>query len=197
MLHFLYCCSETVQLNFKISRTTENQQCYCHSPGLHEGDLVEWLILTKFKTMILINSTLPDGRIQPIPHKGDNHERDGEIMTNAELHEFGLALLIVYLYKQKGELIRANDHLGNEYPHLTAKNPKGELLYIWVKTEMYPTMPSVMSIENHEEVIKLSNQFGAIPVFAGMRMKCVSNEENNIPVYGAGYEVEFTGFKTF
>lgn len=59
--------------------------------------------------MILINSTLTDGRIQPIPHKGDNHERDGEIMTEQELHEFGLGLLIVYLYKQKGELIRAND----------------------------------------------------------------------------------------
>jgi hypothetical protein len=62
----------------------------------------------------------------------------------------------------------ANDHLSNEYPHLTAKNPKGELLYIWIKTEMYPTIPSVMSIENHKEVIKLSNQYGAIPVFAGM-----------------------------
>lgn len=140
---------------------------------------------------------MPDGRIQPIPHKGDNHERDGEIMTSLELHEFGAALLTVYLYKQKGELIRGNHNIGNEYPHLTAKNPKGELLYIWIKTEMYPTIPSVMSIENHEEVIKLSNQFGAIPVFAGMRMKCVSTEKNSIPIYGGGYEAEFTGFKAF
>jgi len=28
-------------------------------------------------------------------------------------------------------------------------------------------------------------------------MKCVSTEENNIPVYGAGYVAEFTGFKAF
>ena len=145
--------------------------------------------------MILINSTLPDGRIQPIPHKGDNSERNGEIMTDLELHKFGVALLIVYLYKQKGELIRANNNIGNEYPHLVAKNPKGELLYIWIKTEMYPTIPSVMSIENHVEVIKLSKQVGAIPVFAGMRMKCVSTDENSLPIYGAGYEAEFTGFK--
>ena len=70
-------------------------------------------------------------------------------MTARELHEFGSALLTVYLYKQNGELIRANDKIGNEYPHLVAKNPKGELLYIWIKTEMYPTIPTVMSIENH------------------------------------------------
>ena len=158
---------------------------------------IEWFNLNEFKTMILINSTLPDGRIQPIPHKGDNHERDGDRMTKEELHKFGLALLIVYLYKQKGELIRANNNLGNEYPHLVAKNPKDELLYIWVKTEMHPKVPSIVSIENHEEVIKLSNQFSAIPVFAGMRMKCVSTEENGIPIYGAGYIAEFTGFKAF
>jgi len=147
--------------------------------------------------MITINKTLPDGQIKPVHHKGDNPERDGKIMTKVELHEFGLSLLIAYLNNQKGKLIRSNGNLGNEYPHLVAKNPKDELLYIWVKTEMYPTIPSIVSIENHEEVIKLSNQFSAIPVFAGMRMKCVSTEENGIPIYGAGYIAEFTGFKAF
>jgi hypothetical protein len=147
--------------------------------------------------MILINRTLPDGKIKPIPHKGDNPEKAGGIMDEKELHKFGLQLLIVYLYKQKGDLIRANSHIGNEYPHLVAKNPNGELLYIWVKTEMYPSIPSIVSIENHEEVIKLSDQFKATPVFAGMRMKCVSTEENGLPVYGAGYVAEFTGFKAF
>jgi hypothetical protein len=60
---------------------------------------------------------------------------------------------------------------------------------------MYPTIPGIVSIENHEEIIKLSNQFKAIPVFAGIRLKCVSTEENGIPVYGAGFVAEFTGFK--
>jgi hypothetical protein len=62
---------------------------------------------------------------------------------------------------------------------------------------MYATIPGIVSIENHKEVIKLSNQFNAIPVFAGMRLKCVSTEENNIRGYGAGYVAEFTGFKAF
>jgi hypothetical protein len=147
--------------------------------------------------MILLNNTLPDGKIQPIPHKADIPDRVGEIMTKEELHEFGLALLIVYLYKQKGELIRSNGNLGNEYPHLVAKNPNDELLYIWVKTEMYPTIPSIESIENHEEVCKLSNQFNAIPVFAGIRLTCVSTEKKIVPVYSGGYIAEFTGFKGF
>ncbi len=62
---------------------------------------------------------------------------------------------------------------------------------------MYPIIPSIKSIENHEEVCKLSNQFNAIPVFAGMRMTCASTEEKHIPVYGAGYVAEFSGFKAF
>jgi hypothetical protein len=62
---------------------------------------------------------------------------------------------------------------------------------------MYPTIPSISSIENHEEVYKLSNQYNAIPVFAGIRLSCVSNQERKIPVYGAGYVAEFSGFKAF
>jgi hypothetical protein len=98
------------------------------------GDLVEWLLINKFITMILINRTLPNGQIKPIVHKGDIPERDGEIMSKEDIHEFGLAMLIVYLNKQNGKLIRANNNIGNEYPHLVTKNPKGELLYIWVNS---------------------------------------------------------------
>jgi hypothetical protein len=148
-------------------------------------------------TMITINKILPDGQIKPIPHKGDDPERVGEIMTEKEIHEFGISLLIVYLYKQKGELISANKNLSNDYPHLVAKNPKGELLYIWIKTEIYPNIPRVESIDNPEEVINLAEQFNAIPVFAGMVLKCVSTKENNIPICGGQYIVEFTGFKSF
>jgi hypothetical protein len=80
--------------------------------------------------MILLNSTLPYGKIQPIPHKGDNPERAGRIITKKKLHNYGLELLIAYLYKQKGTLISANINIGNEYPRLVAKNPNDELLYI-------------------------------------------------------------------
>ena len=148
-------------------------------------------------TMITLNKKSPDDQIKPVVHKGNNPERVGKIMTKEELHEFGVALLNVYLYKQKGKMVSSNKNASNDYPHIVVESPKDGLLYVWVKTEMYPTIPSIVSIENHEEVISLSYQFNAIPVFAGMRLKCVSTEENSIPVYGAGYVAEFTGFKAF
>jgi hypothetical protein len=142
--------------------------------------------------MILINKKESVG----ITHQC-NPEREGQIMTEKEIHEFGISLLTVYLYKQKGELITSNHNLSNEYPHLVAKNPDGELLYIWIKTEMYPNIPRVESIENTDEVINLSKQFNATPVFAGIRLKCISSKENDIAICGEGYIAEFTGFKSF
>jgi hypothetical protein len=146
--------------------------------------------------MITLNKKSPEYLIRPIVHKG-NPERVGKIMTQEEIHEFGLGLLIAFLDNQDGKLIGSNANLWNEYPHLVVESPKKELLYIWIKTEMYPIIPSIVSIENHEKVINYSNQFNAIPVFAGIRLSCVSTKEKNIPVYGAEYIAEFTGFKTF
>lgn len=147
-------------------------------------------------TIITLNRKSPEHLIRPILHKGDPG-RVGKIMTREELHEFGLGLVIAFLNNQKGNLIRSNCNLGNEYPHLVVESPKKELLYIWIKTEMYPTMPSIASIENHEEIIKISKQFNAIPVFAGLRLSCVSTKENSIPFCGGGYIAEFTGLKPF
>jgi len=147
--------------------------------------------------MILLNKVLPDGKIVPIAHKGDKPDRVGKVMIDEEIHQFGIDLLIAYLHKQNGKFIGVNGNLGNHYPHLIVKNPKNELLYIWVKTVMYPNIPSTISIENHEEVFKVANQFNAIPVFAGIRLTCVYTEEKCVPVYGAGYIAEYTGFKAF
>ena len=52
-------------------------------------------------------------------------------------------------------------------------------------------------IENQEEVINLANQFNAIPVFAGLRLSCISTDEKNIPFYGGEYIAEITGLKVF
>ena len=141
-------------------------------------------------TRILINKK----ESVPIMHKC-RPERVGEVMTEKEIHDFGLDLLIVYLYYQKGKLISANTNMSNDYPHLVAKNPNGELLYIWTKTEMFPNIPKVGSFNNSEAAIALSKQFNAIPVFAGIILKCASAKEYDIPICGSQYIAEFTGFK--
>jgi len=144
--------------------------------------------------MISINQLSPDNKPYPITHKC-KPEKAGEPMTKQEIHEFGLGFLIVYLYKQKGNLISANDHIATDYPHLVAKNPKKELLYIWVKTEIAPFVPRYIPNENHEDIIKLAKQFNSMPVFAGIMLTCDSTEENRVPKCGMGYFAKFTGFK--
>ena len=156
-----------------------------------------WFNDTKFNFMIILNKTLQDGQVKPIIHKGDNPERVGEIMTEEELHGFGVGVLVGFFYNQKGKLFRCNHNISNDYPHIVVESPKDGLLYVWVKTAMYPIIPSIESIENQDEVINLANQFNAIPVFAGLRLTCVSTEENNIPICGGEYIAEFTGLKLF
>ena len=125
----------------------------------------------------------------PIVHKCDP-ERTGEIMTKQEMHEFGIDLLIVYLYNQKGNLISTNNNLSNEYPHILVENPKEELLYIWVKTEIYPIIPSVKSIENREEV---TNPHAAgIDVGSRSHWVAVGQRENEIREYGVFNEDLFS-----
>ena len=145
---------------------------------------------------IILNKKSTDNIIIPIIHKG-NPERVGKIMTNEELHKFGLGLLIAFLNNHNGNLFQSNANIGNEYPHLVVGSPEMELLYVWIKTEMYTTIPSILSIENHKEVIKLSTRFNAIPVFAGLRLSCISNKDKRIPFCGGSYIAEFTGFKHF
>ena len=118
-------------------------------------------------------------------------------MTKEELHAFGVGLLVGFFYTQRGKLFRSNHNISNDYPHIVVENPKDGLLYVWVKTEMYPIVPNIASIENQEEVINLANQFNAIPVFAGLRLSCISTDEKNIPFYGGEYIAEITGLKVF
>jgi hypothetical protein len=144
--------------------------------------------------MNYLNKLGPGYKPIPITHKCDD-DRIGKVMTKEELHQFGMDLLITYLFKQNGKFLGVNDNIGNDYPHLVVKNPDNELLYIWVRTDIFPTFPEIESIGNLEEVVKLSAQFKASPVFAGIRFKCVSTDENSLSTCGADYNVEFMGLK--
>lgn len=116
-------------------------------------------------------------RHEPIPirHKCDD-DRIGKEMTKQELHQFGMDLLITYLFKRSGKFLGVNDNISDDYPHLVVKRPDNELLYIWVKTNLYPIFPEIKSLGNLEEVISLSERFKARPNFAGIRFRCIRCE---------------------
>ena len=140
--------------------------------------------------MILINKD----RSYPIIHK-HYPGRQGQPMTEQEIHEFGIELLIVYLYKQKGNLISANHNRLSEYPNLVVKNPDNKLLYVWIETKISPNIPFYNEDEHHKEKQDLANKFNAIPVFAGIVLSGYPSDENFIPLCGGKYIAEFTGFK--
>jgi hypothetical protein len=144
--------------------------------------------------MDYLNKLGPDYKPIPITHKCDEN-RIGQVMTNQELHQFGMDLLITYLFKHNGKFLGVNDNIGNDYPNLVVKDPDNQLLYIWVKTDIFPTFSEIESIENLEEIIKLASQFNASPVFAGIRFRRVSTEENNHTICGGDYIAEFMGLK--
>jgi hypothetical protein len=142
--------------------------------------------------MIYLNKLGPGFKPIPFEDKTDN-ERVGKVMTKEELHKFGMDLLITYLHKQNCKFFGVNDSIGFEYPHLIVKNGENELLYIWIRIEMFPTQPNLGPIANKEAAIKLSKQFNAKPLFAGIRMKCTSSEDSSIPIIGGEYIAEFSG----
>ncbi len=46
--YYVFGTVETVQFNFKISRTPENQQCYYHYPGSHAGTWVDGILFDSY-----------------------------------------------------------------------------------------------------------------------------------------------------
>lgn len=198
MLYFVYGCSEKVHLNSKISRTPENQPCIKpFTRSSEEGDLAEWFILLKFILMKLINKTLPDGQIKPIPHIPDDPGRIGTVMTETELHEFGLTLLIAYLDIKDADVVQPTGSLISENSHMIVKAPNNQMFDFWVKTVMCPQVPTIDLFKHHEDIICLASQINAIPVFAGLMLTCLSHEDPGMPIIGGSYKAEFTGLKQF
>lgn len=140
--------------------------------------------------MILINKD----RSYPIIHKHDPG-RQGQLMTEQEIHEFGIELLIVYLYNQKGNLISANHNWFSEYPNLVVEDPDKKLLYVWIETDISPNIPVYKEDEHQKERLNLANKFNALPVFVGIILSCEPSDGNNIPICGGKFIVVFTGFK--
>lgn len=131
---------------------------------------------------------------EPTIHKCEP-DRQGKPMTKQEMHEFGLGLLIVYLHKQNGKLLRASHLFIALTPNLILENPKGELLWVWVETSFDKEMRYDDDSITRETRIILAKKYKAIPVFAGILLKYDSTEENAVPLCGEGYYSRFTGFK--
>jgi hypothetical protein len=146
-------------------------------------------------TMILINRILHNGQIKPIPHLPDDRNRIGHVMTETELHDFGLTLLIAYLVIKDCDIVQPVGSLKGENPHMIVKAPNNKVFDFWVKTVMTPQIPTIELFKNEKDIICLASQINAKPVFAGIILSCLSHEDPGVPIIGGSYKAEFTGLK--
>jgi hypothetical protein len=145
--------------------------------------------------MITLNSTLPNGKIQPIAHKGDDLKRVGEVMTNKELHEFGLFMFIAFLEGQDFEPYAINMNPENCAPDVMLWNPQKLLLYIWVKTDLAPNVPVYVPNETHDTIMKLCKEYHAVPSFASITISCATPQDKLIPKCGSEYYAMLNEFE--
>jgi hypothetical protein len=136
--------------------------------------------------MFSLNKLSDDDIPIPITHKCRS-ERLGKDMTGLELHEFGLALFTSYFSNQGWELFAINMNPENGAPHIMIWNQQKVLLYIWVKTDLFPNIPVYIPNETHDFITDLSKQYKAIPSFASITISCASQESNLIPKCGGEY----------
>jgi hypothetical protein len=136
--------------------------------------------------MFSLNKLNDDDIPIPIAHKCRS-ERLGKDMTGLELHEFGLALFTSYFSNQGWELFAINMNPENGAPHIMIWNQQKVLLYIWVKTDLFPNIPVYIPNETHDFITDLSKQYKAIPSFASITISCASQESNLIPKCGGEY----------
>jgi len=136
--------------------------------------------------MTYLNKLTDDDIPIPITHIC-KPERLGKDMTGLELHEFGLSLLMTFLWVQDGKLIAVIINPEDGAPNLVVENPQNVLLHIWVKTDLAPNIPVQKRNETHDVIVRVSRKYGAIPGFASITISCASKEGNLIPKCGGDY----------
>lgn len=127
-----------------------------------------------------------------IQHK-TSPERKGQIMTDQEIHKFGVELISGF-YKSQGMIIEnVNTLPGYEYPQYIMRSINNKIYYVVVKTAVYPIRAESLYTNKYSNVIDLALQNNAIPVFAGLSLANVMNKEGSFGelICGSSYAVSF------
>jgi hypothetical protein len=141
------------------------------------------------------------------PHRTDKLERDRnenvqgetadmsqmELMTDEEIHNFGIDVVADDLKNDGYEILRVNYTMGMN-PQIAAR--KGDqLAFIVVRTACYPDKGRLEEAA-HFQIIEHADEFDAIPFFASVGVanaEATTEEQKGIPVRGAGFHAEYDG----
>ncbi len=118
-----------------------------------------------------------------------------DLMTKAEIHDFGVEVVFGFLQREGHEIVAVNTDLSVNPQVVSTKD--GQLEFVVVRTDCYPAKgtldPSIKTL-----CIERALAAGAICYFAsvGIANSSGTNDaEMSLPVKGAGYHVAFSGIE--
>lgn len=120
-----------------------------------------------------------------------------ELMTIAEIHDFGVEVVFNYLKKEGHEIVSVNTDI-EVNPQIVAKK-NGQLEFIIVRTACYPSKGQVENDQVAARCASHAHKNKAICYFASVGIanaNAKNDSEMAIPVKGAGFYVSFEGLQT-
>jgi hypothetical protein len=122
------------------------------------------------------------------------------LMSPAEVHTFGIELILDHLQKKEGVTVEAvNDEIGRD-PQIVGKR-WGKPAFIFVRTALYPDKGAI-SDQEFMRLVAWANKHIATAFFASVGLCCrhypdkseVTNEkECSRPIKNAGFVVAYEG----
>lgn len=120
-----------------------------------------------------------------------------ELMTDADIHAFGVEILFKQLEKD-GWTVESADALADiaSEPQVVA-NKEGELAFFVVRTAVYPNRGRFdEGKQAFETLVKHAKEHGASCYYASVGIAngdANSEEEMSVPVKGAQFQIQFDG----
>ena len=121
---------------------------------------------------------------------------DRELMTEAEIHAFGVEIVFKQL-DEAGWAVESADVFAERetHPQIVA-NKDGETGFFVVRTEMYPARGRIESEQVFQTLVRHAKAHGASCYFASVSIansEGKTEEEMSVPVKGIAYNVAFDG----
>lgn len=123
----------------------------------------------------------------------------GELMTEDEIHDFGIQVVVNDLKKEGHEVVSVDAGLGRE-PQIVARM-KGQLAFISVRTATYPSNGQLTDLALVNRLISHAKAHHATPYFASVGIanaKGVDAGDNDCssePIRGVGFYVNYRGLQ--
>lgn len=123
------------------------------------------------------------------------------LMTEEEMHTFGIEIILPYIEKEGIEIKLVCDKM-DKFPQIVGQR-NGAFVYIFVRTECYPGKGHLTKDE-YELYLTWAEEHSAVPYFASVGIACASypdktevttEEDMSLPIRHGGFYVAYPGLE--